>query len=97
MPERSGASSASAYLDFHNQGLSFAVRKRVGAFRKETDGDPIRCDGYGCETATIFDVRTIAKSARYPEEIRRWFAMDGWKSGPGEGGSQGLLDFCPLH
>ena len=61
------------------------------------DGRWIRCDGYRCQTATLFDVRSISTGARRPDDIRRWFTMDGWRSAPGEGGSEGQLDYCPLH
>jgi hypothetical protein len=60
-------------------------------------GNWIRCDDHRCETETLFDVRTISTGAKYPEDIRRWFDMDGWTSKPGEGGSEGKLDFCPVH
>ena len=61
------------------------------------DGNWIQCDGYGCHTATLFDVRTISTGAKTPADIRRWFAMDGWISKPGEGGSEWHVDYCPLH
>jgi hypothetical protein len=61
------------------------------------DGTWIKCDVYGCDTAILFDVRTIAHSAKHPDQIRRWFAMNGWNSKVGEGGSEGLVDACPLH
>jgi hypothetical protein len=61
------------------------------------DGNWIKCDAFGCEIATIFDVRTMSTGAKSPKDIRRWFAMDGWTSVPGGGGSEGMRDYCPLH
>ncbi len=60
-------------------------------------GNWLCCDGPGCHTETIFDVRTISHGAKYPGVIRRWFTMDGWRSLPGRGGSEGMRDYCPLH
>lgn len=59
------------------------------------DWDWIRCDSLGCDTTAFYDATsTVAKG---PEVIRRWFGMDGWNSRPGDGGSEGRLDFCPAH
>jgi len=61
------------------------------------EGNWMRCDAFGCDGATLFDVRTISTGARRPDEIRRWFGLNGWRSVAGDGGSEGQLDFCPLH
>ncbi len=60
-------------------------------------GDWIRCDEHHCDTETLSDVRTFSSGAKYPEDIRLWFAVDVWTSKPGEGGSEGNLDFYPQH
>jgi hypothetical protein len=63
------------------------------------EADLIRCDGRGCQVEATVDIpaSSLEIHPEFPYEVRRWFALLGWKSVEGQGGSDGLLDLCPLH
>ncbi len=61
------------------------------------NGNTIRCDAYGCRIGLSLGIRPPGATTTMPEDVRKWFAMDGWTSTAREGVSGSQVDYCPLH
>jgi hypothetical protein len=59
----------------------------------------IQCDTYGCQSGGLIDLPSgsVQPDRITPYDVRGWFAMEGWVVTVGPGGTQGLVDHCPLH
>ncbi len=59
----------------------------------------IQCDTYGCRSAGLVNLPSgsVQPDRITPYDVRGWFAMEGWVVTIGLGGTEGLVDHCPLH